>query len=117
MPVTIKSKSGEDVIEKDEEYKKVDFDKLRKLRTVFQKGKLALRCLIICDPLENGHITAGNAPAINDAACSVLLSDLDKAKEFGVKPLAKIVAYGDAATHPLDFALAPSLVIPKVFIV
>jgi len=100
VPVTLKTKSGEDVVEKDEEYKKVDFDKLRKLRTVFQK--------------ENGHITAGNAPAINDAACSVLLTNLEKAKEFGVKPLAKIIAYGDAATHPLDFALAPALVIPKM---
>jgi acetyl-CoA C-acetyltransferase len=39
VPVTIKSKSGDEIIEKDEEYKKVDFDKIRKLRTVFQKGK------------------------------------------------------------------------------
>jgi acetyl-CoA C-acetyltransferase len=100
VPVTLKSKKGDEVVEKDEEYKKVDFDKLRKLRTVFQK--------------ENGHITAGNAPAINDAACSVLLSDLENAEKFGIKPLAKIITYGDAATNPSDFALAPSLVIPKV---
>ncbi|KAI6194081.1 hypothetical protein M3Y96_01086900 [Aphelenchoides besseyi] len=99
-PVTVKSRRGEsEVVEKDE-LKKVDFDKLRKLRTVFQP--------------ENGHITAGNAPAINDAAAAVLISSEAKAKELGVKPVAKIVAYGDAATHPLDFALAPSLVIPKM---
>ncbi|KAI6196640.1 Acetyl-CoA acetyltransferase A, mitochondrial [Aphelenchoides besseyi] len=99
-PVTVKSRRGEsEVVEKDE-LKKVDFDKLRKLRTVFQP--------------ENGHITAGNAPAINDAAAAVLISSEAKAKELGVQPLAKIVAYGDAATHPLDFALAPSLVIPKM---
>ena len=44
----------------------------------------------------------------------MLVTSEAKAKELGVKPLAKIVAYGDAATKPVDFTLAPSLVIPKV---
>ncbi|CAD5211901.1 unnamed protein product [Bursaphelenchus okinawaensis] len=100
IPVTIKSRKGEVVVSKDEEYLKVNFDKLKTLRTVFQK--------------ENGHITAGNAPSINDGACAVLLSSAEKAAEFGVKPLAKVVTYGDAALSPLDFALAPGHVIPKM---
>ncbi|KAI6226222.1 Acetyl-CoA acetyltransferase, mitochondrial [Aphelenchoides fujianensis] len=82
-PITIKTKRGEEVVEEDE-LKQVDFDKLRKLRTVFQP--------------ENGHITAGNAPAINDAAAAVLLASEQKAEEFG----------------PIDFPIAPALVIPKM---
>ncbi|CAD5215949.1 unnamed protein product [Bursaphelenchus xylophilus] len=100
IPVTIKTKKGDVVVSRDEEYPRVNFDKLRTLRTVFQK--------------ENGHITAGNAPSINDGACAVLLSSAEKAAELGIKPLAKVVTYGDAAVTPLDFALAPGLVIPKM---
>lgn len=61
-----------------------------------------------------GTITAGNASKLNDGACAVLLATEKKAIELNAKPLARIVAYGDAATHPLDFAVAPALVIPKV---
>lgn len=62
----------------------------------------------------DGTITAGNASTLNDGAAAVLLSSIDKAREFGVKPLARIVSFGDAATKPMDFSIAPALVIPKV---
>ena len=51
---------------------------------------------------------------LNDGACAVLLATEEKAKELGVKPMAKIVSYGDAATNPVDFPIAPALVIPKL---
>uniref|UniRef100_A0A915DZ14 acetyl-CoA C-acetyltransferase n=1 Tax=Ditylenchus dipsaci TaxID=166011 RepID=A0A915DZ14_9BILA len=100
VSVQVKTRKGMVTVERDEEFSKIDFDKLRSLRTVFKK--------------ENGTITAGNASTLNDGACSVLLSTLDKAEELNATPLAKIIAYGDAACHPLDFALAPALVVPKM---
>ena len=101
VPVEVKTrKGGGQLVDRDEEFTKVDFGKLKALRAVFQK--------------ENGTVTAGNASTLNDGACAVLLSSQEKAQELGVKPLAKVVAYGDAATHPMDFPVAPALVIPKV---
>uniref|UniRef100_A0A1I8AU06 acetyl-CoA C-acetyltransferase n=1 Tax=Steinernema glaseri TaxID=37863 RepID=A0A1I8AU06_9BILA len=100
VPVSVKTRKGVTVVDKDEEFTKVNFDKMGSLKTVFQK--------------ENGTITAGNASTLNDGACAVLLSTAEKAKELGAKPLARIITYGDAATNPLDFSLAPGLVIPKM---
>ncbi|KAL3097375.1 hypothetical protein niasHS_003823 [Heterodera schachtii] len=100
VPVEIKTRKGTFKMERDEEYSKVDFDKLKALRTVFQK--------------ENGTVTAGNASTLNDGAAAVLMASEEKADAFGVKPMAKVIAYGDAATHPMDFPIAPALVIPKI---
>uniref|UniRef100_A0A0N4ZEF7 acetyl-CoA C-acetyltransferase n=1 Tax=Parastrongyloides trichosuri TaxID=131310 RepID=A0A0N4ZEF7_PARTI len=99
VPVTIKDRKGEKVINEDEEYTKINFDKLKTLRTVFKK---------------DGTITAANASTLNDGASAVLLVSEDKLKSLNLKPLAKIIAYGDAATNPIDFSLAPGLVIPKM---
>uniref|UniRef100_A0A183BNF0 acetyl-CoA C-acetyltransferase n=1 Tax=Globodera pallida TaxID=36090 RepID=A0A183BNF0_GLOPA len=100
VPLELKTRKGTVKVERDEEFSKVDFDKLKALRTVFQK--------------ENGTVTAGNASTLNDGAAAVLLASGEKAAEFGVKPKAKVIAYGDAATHPMDFPVAPALVIPKI---
>jgi len=99
VPVSVKTRKGDVVIDRDEEFTKVDFDKLSSLRTVFQK---------------DGTITAGNASTLNDGAAVVLLSSMDKARKLGVTPLARIVSFGDAATKPIDFSIAPALVIPKI---
>ncbi|PAV84445.1 hypothetical protein WR25_09281 [Diploscapter pachys] len=99
VPVTVKSKKGDTHFSVDEEFTKVNFDKLKQLRAVFQK---------------DGTVTAGNASTLNDGAASVVLTSGDAAKTAGAKPLAQILAYGDAATHPLDFAMAPTLVVPKM---
>lgn len=64
--------------------------------------------------LPEGTITAGNASSLNDGAAAVVLSSVEAAKKLGVKPMGKILAYADAATHPLDFAIAPPLLLPKV---
>lgn len=100
-PITIKGIRGKpDVtIERDEETSKLNEPKLRSARTVFQK--------------ENGTVTAPNASPINDGGAAVVLMSEKKIKELGIKPIAKIVGWGDAAHAPIDFTTAPSLAVPK----
>ncbi|CAO3643076.1 unnamed protein product [Mucor hiemalis] len=96
-PVTLKSKKGETVIKVDEEYKNVKFDKVTGLRPVFKK---------------DGTVTAANASTLNDGASALVLMSRAKADSLGVKPLARILSYADAATAPIDFTIAPSLALP-----
>uniref|UniRef100_A0A1I7XD19 acetyl-CoA C-acetyltransferase n=1 Tax=Heterorhabditis bacteriophora TaxID=37862 RepID=A0A1I7XD19_HETBA len=70
--------------------------------------------LIISNSYFYGTVTAGNASTLNDGAAAVLLSSGDAAKELGAKPLARIITFADAATNPLDFAIAPPLLVPKM---
>lgn len=100
-PITIKGIRGKPdvVIERDEETSKLNEEKLRSARTVFQK--------------ENGTVTAPNASPINDGGAALILVSERKLKELGLKPLAKIVGWGDAAQSPVDFTTAPSLAVPK----
>ncbi|XP_040832823.1 acetyl-CoA acetyltransferase, mitochondrial isoform X2 [Ochotona curzoniae] len=101
IPVTITVKGKPDVVvNEDEEYKRVDFSKVPKLKTVFQK--------------ENGTVTAANASTLNDGAAAVLLMTADAAKRLNVKPLARIAAFADAAVEPIDFPVAPAYAVPKV---
>ncbi|CAK5029263.1 unnamed protein product [Meloidogyne enterolobii] len=100
VSVEVKQRKGTQIVSKDEEFTKVDFDKLKQLRAVFQK--------------ENGTVTAGNASTLNDGACAALLSNSEIAKKYSLRPLAKIICFADAATNPIDFPVAPVLVIPKL---
>ncbi|ORY92080.1 Thiolase, N-terminal domain-domain-containing protein [Syncephalastrum racemosum] len=97
-PVTIKSKKGEVVVKEDEEYKNVKYEKIPSLRPVFKK---------------DGTVTAANASTLNDGASAVVLMTRKKAEELGVKPLARIIAFADAACAPIDFTIAPSKALPK----
>uniref|UniRef100_A0ACB8FGR6 Acetyl-CoA acetyltransferase, mitochondrial n=1 Tax=Sphaerodactylus townsendi TaxID=933632 RepID=A0ACB8FGR6_9SAUR len=98
VPVTISQKGKPDTeFKEDEEYKRVDFSKVPKLRAVFQK--------------ENGTITAANASTLNDGAAALVLMTSDAAKRLNVKPLARIA---DAAVDPIDFPIAPAHAIPKI---
>ncbi len=87
------TRRGEITINKDEECQKFMPEKFPTLRPAFAK---------------NGGITAANASKINDGASALILSSEDYAKERGLKPLARIVATADAATTPIDFAIAPA---------
>lgn len=84
----------------DEEYKRVNFEKFSKLNTVFQK--------------ENGTVTAGNASTLNDGAAALILMTSDVAQKLNLKPLARIVAFQDAATDPIDFPIAPAFAVPSL---
>ncbi|KAI5953914.1 ERG10 [Candida margitis] len=100
-PITIKGVRGKpDVtISEDEEVKNFNEAKVKGARTVFQK--------------ENGTVTAPNASKLNDGGAALILVSEAKLKELGLKPLAKIVGWGEAARAPIDFTIAPSLAIPK----
>lgn len=99
IPVELKGRKGETIlIDEDEEYKNVMFDKIPSLRPVFEK---------------DGTVTAANASTMNDGASALVLVSKEKAKELGLKPLAKIRGFADAAKDPLWFTTAPALAIPK----
>lgn len=97
IPVVIKGKKGDITISEDEEFKNVDFKKVPLLKPAFEK---------------DGTITAANASTLNDGASALVLMTETKAAELGLKPLAEILSYADAATAPMDFGVAPSLAIP-----
>jgi acetyl-CoA C-acetyltransferase len=82
----------------DEEYKNVFFDKIPTLKPAFGK---------------DGTVTAANASTLNDGAAALILMSKEKATELGLKPLARILGFGDAAQDPMWFTTAPSLAIPK----
>ena len=99
VPVELQGRKGEPiVIAEDEEYKNVVFDKIPSLKPVF-------------DP--NGTVTAANASTMNDGASSIVLVSKEIVEKYGLKPIAKIRGYADAATDPLWFTTAPALAIPK----
>lgn len=82
----------------DEEYKNVNFEKVPALKPVFTK---------------EGTVTAANASTLNDGASALVLMSKEKANELGLKPIAKILGFADAAHDPMWFTTAPSLAIPK----
>lgn len=88
------------VFSADEEYKRVNFDKFTKLATVFQR--------------ENGTVTAGNASTLNDGAAALVLMTAGAAERLGCTPLARVVAFHDAATDPIDFPIAPAFAMPPL---
>lgn len=99
VPVEIPQRKGDAIIfAEDEEYKAVKFDKIPTLPTVFKK--------------EAGTVTAANASTINDGASALILVSGEKLEELGLKPLARIVSYADAAQAPEDFTTAPSKALP-----
>ncbi|MEG2509828.1 MAG: acetyl-CoA C-acyltransferase [Chryseobacterium sp.] len=99
VPVSIPQRKGDPVIfAEDEEYKAVNFDRMPTLPTVFKK--------------EEGTVTAANASTLNDGASALILVSKEKMEELGLKPLAKIVSYADAAHEPENFTTAPSKALP-----
>lgn len=99
IPIEIPQRKGDALImDKDEEYKNVNFDKIPSLRPVFNK---------------DGTVTAANASTINDGAAALILVSKEKVDELGLKPIGKILGFGDAAQEPIWFTTAPALAIPK----
>lgn len=99
VPVEIVDRKGNKTLfNEDEEYKNVNFDKIPGLRPAFTK---------------EGTVTAANASTINDGASALVLMSKQKAEALGLKPLAKIRGFADAAQDPMWFTTTPSLAIPK----
>ncbi len=99
IPVEIAGKKGDvTFFAEDEEFKNVNFEKIPGLKPVFTK---------------DGTVTAANASTINDGAAAVVLMSKEKAQELGIKPIAKILGFADAAQDPMWFTTTPSIAIPK----
>ncbi len=101
VPVEVKAKKGQvSVVDTDETPRRdTSMEGLAKLRPAFQK---------------DGKVTAGNAPGLNDGAAAVVISSRAKAEQMGVKPLARIVGYGNVAVEPKYLFAAPAKTIPVV---
>ena len=98
VPVAVPQRRGDDlIVSEDEEYKNVKMEKIPTLRPVFDK---------------DGTVTAANASTLNDGAAALLLMNAEKAKELGLKPLAKIRSYADAAHQAEWFTTAPAKALP-----
>lgn len=98
VPVEIPQRKGDPIqMLEDEEYKNVIMDKIPNLRPVF-------------DPA--GSITAANASTLNDGASALILMSAEKAAELGIKPIARILSYADAAHAPEWFTTAPAKALP-----
>ncbi|KAJ1915002.1 hypothetical protein IWQ60_008593 [Tieghemiomyces parasiticus] len=99
-PITLSTRKGEVTVARDEEFTKVNFAKVPSLATVFKK--------------EGGTVTAANSSTLNDGASALVVMAEERARDLAgaVQPLARIVSYADAATHPYEFTIAPALAIP-----
>jgi acetyl-CoA C-acetyltransferase len=86
------------VVNRDEEYTNVKMEKIPVLRAAFTK---------------DGTVTAANASTINDGAAAMVLMSREKANELGLKPIATIKGYADAAHEPKWFTTAPAKAVPK----
>lgn len=100
-PVTVKGRKGDTVIDTDEGYLDVKFDKVPSLKPAFVRD-------------GTGTVTAANASTFNDGASALVLGNKAIAAEFGKdsRVLAKICGHADAAMDPVDFPVAPSKAVP-----
>src|SRR5947199_3824113 len=94
LPIELKSKKGPILFDTDEHVRTdVSADSMAKLKVAFVK--------------ENGTVTAGNSSGINDAAAAVVLMERVAAEKKGLKPMARLIAYGHAGVDPKLMGLGP----------
>ena len=98
-PVTVSTRKGDVVVDKDEQPFNANIEKIPTLRPAFAK---------------DGTITAANASSISDGASALVITSSDVAANKGLNPLAKIVAYASNSQHPSEFTIAPVGAIQKV---
>jgi acetyl-CoA C-acetyltransferase len=93
IPVTVKTKKGEKIFDTDEFPREgTTMEVLAKLRPAFKPG---------------GTVTAGNASGLNDGAAALVVMSADKAKELGIKPMARIISYASAGVDPAIMGIGP----------
>jgi len=100
VAVEVPQRKGEPLlVSEDEEFKKVNFEKIPSLRPVFS---------------PDGTVTAANASTINDGGVAMILASGRKVKELNLKPIARVVAYADAEQEPVWFTTTPIAATRKV---
>lgn len=92
VPIVIKTRQGEMIVDTDERPMETNMEKMGRLRPVFRK---------------DGSVTAGNASGINDAAAAVLLMSASKAKELGLQPILEIKGFASGGLDPAYMGLGP----------
>lgn len=97
--ISIDEKKGSVIFDKDEDITKIIPEKVSHLKPVFK---------------EDGTITAANASNLNDGAAAMLLASKKATEHYHLKPIAKVIAYADAAQAPEKFTTSPSIAISKV---
>ncbi|KAF7539260.1 hypothetical protein G7Z17_g12452 [Cylindrodendrum hubeiense] len=100
IPVEVSGGRGKPPVQitRDDEVKNLNEAKLKAMRPAFK---------------PDGSVTAPNAAPLNDGASALVLASEAKVKELGLKPIAKILGWGDAEREPERFTIAPALAIPK----
>ena len=94
VPVELQTRKGTVLFDTDEHVKgDTTAEVLAKMKPAFKK--------------EEGPVTAGNASGLNDGAAAVVMASADKAKELGLKPLARLVSYGHAGVEPEYMGIGP----------
>ncbi len=100
IPVTVKTRQGESLVEDDEQPLTANLDKISTLRPAFKK---------------DGTVTAANASSISDGASALVLMRESEAERRGLKPMARIVAHATHSQHPAEFTCAPVGAIKTLF--
>lgn len=99
VPVEVKTHKGTTVVSEDEEYKRVDYEKMFRLPPVFEK---------------DGTITAANASKLSDGASAIVLASEEFVEKRGLTPIARIIGYADSALNPREFPVAPHLAVRRL---
>ncbi|UCF61053.1 MAG: acetyl-CoA C-acetyltransferase [Anaerolineaceae bacterium] len=101
VPVEVPGRKGQvTVVDKDESPRRdTTLEKLMSLKPAFK---------------EDGSVTAGNSSTLNDGAAAVIYASRNKAEALGVKPLARVIGYAQAAVPPIELFIAPARAIPKL---
>ena len=101
VPVEVPQRKGPPVLVDTDECPRRDtsMEALARLRPAFK---------------PDGMVTAGNSPGITDGAAAVVVMSAEKAKELGIEPLARIIAYDQAAVEPLKIFTAPIFAVRKL---
>jgi len=99
VPINIKNRKGEKIIENDEQPFKANIEKISTLKPAFR---------------QNGTVTAANSSSISDGASSVILMTESEAEKRNIKPMAKIISHATNSHEPKWFTTAPIGAIKKV---
>lgn len=99
ISISIEGRKGTTVIDRDEDIDKLIPEKISLLKPAFE---------------NDGSLTAANSSNLNDGAAAIILGSSEAVQQYNLTPLAKIIAYADAAQSPEWFTTTPSIAISKV---